>query len=220
MPWVCDARVTRSRKKFSWVSRHSPTKLPPTDSDWPMRDWLDAGENVFFCPPQKRFRFFFLIIHHPSSSSPCLTLPAISPLRENSHTHPMEIDALTVLLTIVIAILIGYIKLNKTEPDVHPLLLSNQSNATPIRVEGESTIHRSRSVPLTSTLERQPSDKIKTLHDVWQAGLAANPTGRSLMYMLQNQFYYEDVSSLFWRRVMVREKWCDFFFSFWAPGKK
>ncbi|KAF8942553.1 hypothetical protein BGZ52_012452, partial [Haplosporangium bisporale] len=104
----------------------------------------------------------------------------------------MEIDALTVLLTIVIAILIGYIKLNKTEPDVHPLLLSNQSNATPIRIEGESTIHRSRNVPLTSTLDRQPSDKIKTLHDVWQAGLAANPTGRSLMYMLQNQFYYEE----------------------------
>ncbi|KAI9242708.1 MAG: hypothetical protein BYD32DRAFT_402377 [Podila humilis] len=104
----------------------------------------------------------------------------------------MEIDALTVLLTIVIAILIGYIKLNTTEPDVHPLLLSNQSNATPIRIEGESTIHRSRNVPLTSTLDRQPSDKIKTLHDVWQAGLAANPTGRSLMYMLQNQFYYEE----------------------------
>ncbi|KAG0076019.1 Long-chain-fatty-acid--CoA ligase 6 [Podila epicladia] len=104
----------------------------------------------------------------------------------------MEFDALTALLTIAIAILIGYIKLTKTEPDVHPLLLSNQSNATPIRNEGESTIHRSRSVPLTSTLERQPADKIRTLHDVWQAGLAANPTGRSLMYMLQNQFYYKD----------------------------
>jgi hypothetical protein len=182
---------------------------------------MQRGERSFL-PPKTRFRFFFS--HHPifhpifilALSVPSRHFP---PSREHTPTYPMEIDALTVLLTIAIAILIGYIKLNKTEPDVHPLLLNNQSNATPIRIEGESTIHRSRNVPLTSSLERQPSDKIKTLYDVWQAGLATNPTGRSLMYMLQNQFYYEDVSSLsFWRRIMVsHEKWCDLFFSFWAP---
>lgn len=159
---------------------------------------MHGGATFFFYPQNCRVSSLLIIPSSiPTSSSPCLSLPAHSPpLRENTNTHPMEFDALTALLTIAIAILIGYIKLTKTEPDVHPLLLSNQSNATLIRNEGESTIHRSRTVPLTSTLERQPSDKIKTLHDVWQAGLAANPTGRSLMYMLQNQFYYKDVSKI------------------------
>ncbi|KAG0349199.1 Long-chain-fatty-acid--CoA ligase 6 [Podila humilis] len=104
----------------------------------------------------------------------------------------MEIDALTVLLTIIIAIAIGYIKLNKFEPDVHSLLLSNQSNASPIRNERESNVFRSRNVTFTSPLEKRPSNQINTLYDVWQAGLSVNPSGRALIFMLQNQFYYED----------------------------
>ncbi|KAF9429591.1 hypothetical protein BGZ94_010179 [Podila epigama] len=87
----------------------------------------------------------------------------------------MEIDALTIVLTIAIAILLSYIKLSSSEPDIHPLLLNQQSNATLIRNEGESPIHRSRSIPLTAALEKQPfstlvsghggSGDIKTLND-------------------------------------------------------
>ena len=105
----------------------------------------------------------------------------------------MEVDALTIALTIAIAVVLGYIKFNKSEPDVHPLLLQQQASVTPIRNEGESAIYRSKSVPHGSPLSKQSSEKVKTLYDVWQTGLAINPTGRALMYMIQNQFGYTDV---------------------------
>ncbi|GJJ77005.1 hypothetical protein EMPS_09364 [Entomortierella parvispora] len=106
----------------------------------------------------------------------------------------MEVDALTIVLTIAIAVVLGYIKFNKSEPDVHPLLLQQQASVTPIRCEGESAIHRSKSVPHGSPLSKQPSEKVKTLYDVWQVGSAINPTGRALMYMIQNQFGYTDTT--------------------------
>ncbi|KAK3818005.1 MAG: hypothetical protein JOS17DRAFT_778315 [Linnemannia elongata] len=102
----------------------------------------------------------------------------------------MEVDALTILLTIAIAVVLAFVKLNKSEPDIHPLLLDQQASVAPLRGEGESAIHRAKSVPAGSSLVKVPLERIKTLHDVWQNGLAANPTGRCLMYMLQNQFYY------------------------------
>ncbi|KAG0210299.1 hypothetical protein BGX28_009455 [Mortierella sp. GBA30] len=106
----------------------------------------------------------------------------------------MEVDALTILLTIAIAIATAFVKLNKTEPDLHPLLLDQQSSATPIRNEGESVIHRSKNVPHGAVLMKQPAEKIKTLYDVWQSGASINRTGRSLMFMLQNQFSFVDAT--------------------------
>ncbi|KAF9293602.1 Long-chain-fatty-acid--CoA ligase 6 [Linnemannia elongata] len=102
----------------------------------------------------------------------------------------MEVDALTILLTIAIAAVFAFVKLNKSEPDIHPLLLDQQASVAPLRGEGESAIHRAKSVPAGSSLAKVPLERIKTLHDVWQNGLAANSTGRCLMYMLQNQFSY------------------------------
>ncbi|KAG0057629.1 hypothetical protein BGZ83_007002 [Gryganskiella cystojenkinii] len=106
----------------------------------------------------------------------------------------MEVDALTIALTIAIAVAIAYIKLSKSEPDVHPLLLQQQASVTPIRSEKESAIHRSKSVPHGSPLTRQPNEKVKTLYDVWQQGSAINPSGRAMMYMIQNQFGYTDLT--------------------------
>ncbi|KAF9994356.1 hypothetical protein BGZ79_000900 [Entomortierella chlamydospora] len=102
----------------------------------------------------------------------------------------MEFDALTIILTITIAVVLAYVQFNKVEPDVHPLVLEEQSSPAHIRNEGETVIHRSKSVPHGAPLITQPSNKIKTLYDVWQTGLALNPTGRSIMYMLQNQFSF------------------------------
>ncbi|KAF9291568.1 hypothetical protein BGZ68_003506 [Mortierella alpina] len=102
----------------------------------------------------------------------------------------METDALTIALTIAIAIVLALVKFNEKEPDLHPLLLGQQSSVTPIRNEGESVIHRSKTVPHGTLLTKRPSEKIKTLHDVWQTGAAVNPAGRSLMFMLQNQFAF------------------------------
>ncbi|KAI1301116.1 Long-chain-fatty-acid--CoA ligase 6 [Mortierella claussenii] len=106
----------------------------------------------------------------------------------------MEVDALTILLTIAVAVVLAYGRLSKSEPDVHPLVLQQQSSATSIRNERESAIHRSKSVPHGSPLVRQPTERIKTLYDVWQAGLATNSSGRSLMFMLQNQFAFADAT--------------------------
>ncbi|KAF9116061.1 Long-chain-fatty-acid--CoA ligase 5 [Mortierella sp. AM989] len=106
----------------------------------------------------------------------------------------MEYDALTIILTIIIAVVFAYVQLNKAEPDVHPILLQDQSSPAPIRNEGESVVHRSKSVPHGLPLISQPIGKIKTLYDVWQAGLAINPTGRSMMHMLQNQFAFMDAT--------------------------
>jgi len=112
----------------------------------------------------------------------------------------MEVDALTILLTITIAVVLGYIRFSKSEPDVHPLLLQQQASVTPIRSQGESAIHRSKSVPHGSPLSTRPSEKVKTLHDVWQVGSAINPTGRALLYMIQNQFGYTEVRTQIDRR--------------------
>ncbi|KAF9096164.1 Long-chain-fatty-acid--CoA ligase 6 [Mortierella sp. GBA35] len=102
----------------------------------------------------------------------------------------MEVDALSILLTIAIAVVFALIKFNKTEPDIHPLLLEQQASVAPIRAEGESAVYRPKSLPAGSALVKAPLERIKTLHDVWQNGLVTNPTGRCLMYMLQNQFSY------------------------------
>ncbi|KAF8925896.1 Long-chain-fatty-acid--CoA ligase 5 [Dissophora ornata] len=105
----------------------------------------------------------------------------------------MEVDALSIVLTIAIALALAYIQLSKSEPDFHPLLLQQQSVPTPIRNEGESAIHRPKSTTLGGSLVKHPSDKIKTLYDVWQAGSAIDPSARSIMYLLQNQFALMDV---------------------------
>ncbi|KAF9931966.1 hypothetical protein BGZ67_005063 [Mortierella alpina] len=102
----------------------------------------------------------------------------------------METDALTIVLTIAIAIVLALVKFNEKEPDLHPLLLAQQSSVTPIRNEGESVIHRSKTVPHGILLTKRPSEKVKTLYDVWHTGAAVNPAGRSLMFMLQNQFAF------------------------------
>jgi len=109
----------------------------------------------------------------------------------------MEFDALTVVLTVAIAVALACVKFGKPEPDVHSLVLQEQSTPALIRNEGESVVHRSRSVPHGAPLMKQPTDRIKTLYDVWQAGAAINPSARSLMYPLQNQFAMMDVSSAF-----------------------
>ncbi|KAG0311553.1 Long-chain-fatty-acid--CoA ligase 6, partial [Dissophora globulifera] len=106
----------------------------------------------------------------------------------------MPVDALTVVLTIVIAVVLAYAKLSKFEPDVHPLLLEQQSSPTPLRNEHESVVHRSKSVSHGSPLTKRPADKIKTLYDVWQSGLDTNPTAQSILYLLQNQFSFESLS--------------------------
>ncbi|KAF9430520.1 hypothetical protein BGZ76_000809 [Entomortierella beljakovae] len=102
----------------------------------------------------------------------------------------MEFDSLSIFLAISIGAVLIYIQYSRTEPDVHPLILQEQSSPAPIRYQGESLVHRSKSVPHGSPLVKQPIDKIKTLYDVWQTGKAANPTGRSISFMLQNQFYF------------------------------
>ncbi|KAF9133493.1 Long-chain-fatty-acid--CoA ligase 6 [Mortierella sp. 14UC] len=102
----------------------------------------------------------------------------------------MEVDALSIALTIAIAVIFALIRFNKSEPDIHPLLLEQQASVAPLRAEKESAVHRAKSVPAGSALAKVPLERVKTLHDVWQNGLAANPTGRCLMYMLQNQFSY------------------------------
>ncbi|KAF9203215.1 hypothetical protein BGZ49_006662, partial [Haplosporangium sp. Z 27] len=102
----------------------------------------------------------------------------------------VEFDPLTILLAIAIASVFIYAQFNKSEPDLHPLLVHEQSTTTPIRYEGETVIHRSRSITIESQLLKQPSPKINTLYDIWQEGLALNPTGKSLMFMLQNQFSF------------------------------
>ncbi|KAF9929467.1 Long-chain-fatty-acid--CoA ligase 6 [Linnemannia zychae] len=102
----------------------------------------------------------------------------------------MEVDALTIVLTIAIAVVLALIKFNKSEPDIHPLLLDQQASVASLRGEKESAIHRSKSVPAGSSLARTPVEKVKTLHDIWLNGLTHNATGKCLMYMLQNQFYY------------------------------
>jgi hypothetical protein len=112
-------------------------------------------------------------------------------------TNTMEVDEITIALTIAIMIVLAWVKFGGTEPDVHPLVLQEQSSTSYIRNEGESVIHRSRSVPHGVPLTKQPSDRIRTLYDVWQSGSGAHPSARSMMYQLQNQFAVVDVSRTF-----------------------
>ncbi|KAF7729642.1 Long-chain-fatty-acid--CoA ligase 5 [Apophysomyces ossiformis] len=57
---------------------------------------------------------------------------------------------------------------NSKEADIHPLLLNNQANVSPLRHPGESAIYRSRAStfgsPLLATFDRN----VRTLHDLFQ----------------------------------------------------
>ncbi|KAG0175226.1 Long-chain-fatty-acid--CoA ligase 5 [Apophysomyces sp. BC1015] len=59
---------------------------------------------------------------------------------------------------------------NSKEADIHPLLLNNQSNVSPLRHPGESAIYRSRAStvgsPLLSTFDRA----VRTLADLYDVG--------------------------------------------------
>ncbi|KAG0250607.1 Long chain acyl-CoA synthetase 7 peroxisomal, partial [Mortierella polycephala] len=104
----------------------------------------------------------------------------------------MEVDALTIVLTVAIVVAIALVKFNNTEPDVHPLLLQQQSSVTSIRNKGESLIHRAKTVTHGSPLLKQPTEDVRTLHDVWQKGAAINPAGRSMMFMLKSMPMFAD----------------------------
>ncbi|KAF9914734.1 hypothetical protein BX616_007662, partial [Lobosporangium transversale] len=102
----------------------------------------------------------------------------------------MEVDALTTVLIAAITLFLAYIQFNKSEPDVHPLVLQQQSTPTLIRNEGESVIYRSKFISHTAPLLKLPNEsRINTLYDVWQAGRAIDPSAVSLTFLLQNQFY-------------------------------
>ncbi|KAF9536252.1 hypothetical protein EC957_011850 [Mortierella hygrophila] len=110
----------------------------------------------------------------------------------------MEFDALIILMTIAIAAVLAVVKLNKSKVDIHPLLLlDQQALVTLLGGEGESAIHRAKSVPGGSSLAKFPLDRVRTLHDVWQSGVAASSAGRCSMYMLQSQFSYVGLSTIF-----------------------
>ncbi|KAF9545172.1 hypothetical protein BGW38_009700, partial [Lunasporangiospora selenospora] len=104
----------------------------------------------------------------------------------------MEADALTLVLATAITAVLVYIQLSRSEPDLHPLRLREQASLTNIRNEHESVIHRPVNAGQTGSLTRRPSEKVKTLHDVWQAGFAVNANARSITYMFQHQFSFVD----------------------------
>ncbi|KAF9977159.1 Long-chain-fatty-acid--CoA ligase 5 [Actinomortierella ambigua] len=105
----------------------------------------------------------------------------------------MEFDGLSIALAVAIAVMSLLVHLNKAEPDVHPALLEQQASVATIRKEGQSLLHRAKSIPESSPLLTQPTATIKTLHDVWKAGLAISASNTSMLYLLHNQGSYMDV---------------------------
>ncbi|KAF9160078.1 hypothetical protein DFQ26_005896 [Actinomortierella ambigua] len=83
----------------------------------------------------------------------------------------MDFDGLSIALASAIAIVSLLAYLNKAEPDVHPALLEQQASVADIRKEGQSLLHRAKSIPLSSPLLTQPNATIRTLHDVWKAAM-------------------------------------------------
>lgn len=47
----------------------------------------------------------------------------------------------------VLVMLLSYQVFNRTDPDTHPLLLARQSQPSPVRQKGESSVYRSHSAP-------------------------------------------------------------------------
>ncbi|RHZ43817.1 hypothetical protein Glove_853g5 [Diversispora epigaea] len=90
----------------------------------------------------------------------------------------MEIDTLSVILLILI-IFFTYLSIrNVPNPDVHPLLLSSQSDATKVRYPGESAIYRNVNTPHGfPQLLSKPESDIKTIKDLFDSGLKRGDGG-------------------------------------------
>lgn len=84
----------------------------------------------------------------------------------------------TVILGSIVA-LFAYTVITARDPDQHPMLLARQSQASPVRLEGESAIFRSHSaphgIPLNSGLQVRDAGDAKwtrgrdgDLRDVWR----------------------------------------------------
>ncbi|KAI9047393.1 hypothetical protein LZ554_008838 [Drepanopeziza brunnea f. sp. 'monogermtubi'] len=88
----------------------------------------------------------------------------------------------TVIFAIVISAFV-YQVLTSRDPDAHPMLLARQSQASPVRQEGESSVYRSHSaphgIPLNSGLNiKDPGDskwsrgRDGDLRDIWRRAVA------------------------------------------------
>lgn len=70
---------------------------------------------------------------------------------------------------------------NAKGPDVHPLLLNSQADASRLRHAGETAIYRSRMHPNGSPLMLTMDRNIRTLHDLFEHGGAnSNPNAKFL----------------------------------------
>lgn len=93
----------------------------------------------------------------------------------------------TGLVTLLI-VLVTYRITSSREPDVHPLLLARQANASTVRNEGESAVYRSQgaphSMPLNSGLDvkdpgasRWSRGRDGDLRDIWRKVVSGNDQG-------------------------------------------
>ncbi|KAI9828388.1 MAG: hypothetical protein M1832_002816 [Thelocarpon impressellum] len=89
---------------------------------------------------------------------------------------------LSTVLALLIAALITYTVLTRTDPDTHPLLLARQAYTSPIRNQGESAVHRSTETPygypLKSGLDirevdgpRWTAGRDGDVRDIWRAAI-------------------------------------------------
>ncbi|CAJ0755465.1 8231_t:CDS:2 [Entrophospora sp. SA101] len=82
----------------------------------------------------------------------------------------MEIDSLSIILILLI-VLVAFISIRNTpSPDVHPLLLTSQSDPARVRNPDETVIYRSNNSAHGMPLLSSPDKNIKTLADLFLHG--------------------------------------------------
>jgi hypothetical protein len=82
----------------------------------------------------------------------------------------MEIDTLSVILLILIIFFTFLSIRDAPSPDVHPLLLTSQSDCARVRNPGETAIYRASSSAHGMPLMTSPDKSIKVIFDLFENG--------------------------------------------------
>ena len=134
-----------------------------------------------------------------------------------------EWDIYTTSIAAVIVAIFAYQVFTRRDPDVHPMLLARQSQASPVRNQGESAVFRSHGAPHGMTLNsglnvkdpgasRWSRGRDGDLRDVWRRvvngpndddGKASGVRGRLLTVLGTERIIEHDLGTVFQNRMIL-----------------
>ncbi|KAJ3333529.1 hypothetical protein HDU76_007059 [Blyttiomyces sp. JEL0837] len=103
----------------------------------------------------------------------------------------LDIDAVTISLSAVIAVLGYAIATSGSDPDVHPAHLRQQSDVGRTRIRGETAILRNKITPHGTALHVNPERTIQTLYDLFWESMTKHASARFLAEKIGDAYIWK-----------------------------